>query len=389
MHEHDWYGGSRDRTFEATGYFRTERADDRWWLVDPAGGAFITIGLNHLDESNLKYPHNWDIWRQKYGSRDKWIQQGVVKDLQTWGFNTLGWTQDYISGDWGTALDWFGDPIDLGHSSVPWPAKDFATANMPYILQIRVQEIEDWNGFPSFRDVYSRDFDVYCEYLARTVCFDHAESRNLLGYYLVDIPAWLPHAAGADFPQLKGLSGAERDVKLYDVASKYYDTIVKHIRTYDANHLILGDRYNGNKGIPDAVLRAMQPYVDILSIQYFTAPTEASRTQMRDDSARWYELSGKPVINADIGNWAPTEMNPHRVSGIETQQGRAEDYIAAIEAVIDEPWFLGWHWCAYVENKGRGWGIKDPYDEPYDDFVGPIADYNRSIYQRLPGTRER
>ena len=46
--------------------------------------------------------------------------------------------------------------------------------------------------------------------------------------------------------------------------------MTKHIRTYDQNHLILGDRYNGNKGIPTPVLKAMQPFVDVLSIQYLS-----------------------------------------------------------------------------------------------------------------------
>jgi hypothetical protein len=379
----DAYGGDADRKFASTGYFRVEQADDRWWLVDPEGSAFITVGLNHVDESNLKYPHNMDIWRKKYGSRERWIKDGLVKDMKDWGFNTVGWTQDYISGDWGVALDWFGDPIDLGHSTVPWSAADFQTAGMPYVLQIRVQEIEDWNGYPSFKDVSSADFDKYCEYLARSVCFDHADSANLLGYFLVDIPAWLPHASGEDFPQLKGLEAGERETKLYDVASKYYETITKHIRRYDANHLILGDRYNGNKGIPSAALAAMKPFVDVLSIQYFTAPEQAAYEEMRDRFAQWHEESGKPVINADLGNWAPTEMNPHRVSGIPDQRGRADDYVASIGTLLREPWFLGWHWCAYVENTGRGWGIKDPYDEPYQELVGPMAEFNKSVYERV------
>lgn len=373
----------------SAGYFRLENAENRWGLIDPYGKPFVTIGLNHADESNLKYPHNREVWEKKYGSRERWIREGVVADLRSWGFNTLGWTQEYISGDWGVALDWFGDPIDLGHSTMQWNAADLKAAGMPYVVQLRVQEIEDWNGYPSFRDVYSRDFDVYCEYLARSICFDHADSTNLLGYFLVDIPAWLPHASGADFTQLQGLAGTDRDDRLFEVASKYYETITKHIRAYDPNHLILGDRYNGNKGIPSAALRAMQPHVDVLSVQYFTGPNEQSRQQMREDLARWHEETGKPIIIADIGNWTPTELNPHRVSGIDDQAGRGEDYVAAISSVIDEPWFLGWHWCAYVENTGRGWGIKDPWDEPYSDFTAPVTEFNTRVHDRVSGGGRR
>lgn len=381
MTKMDTYGGSDNHQFTATGFFRLEQSDDRWWLVDPEGNEFVTMGVNHADESNLKYPHNADIWRKRYGSREKWIQ-GVVSDLKSWGFNTIGWTQDYISGDWGVALDWFGAPIDLGHSTTPWSAADLQSAGMPYVVQMRVEEIEDWNGYPSFRDVYSHDFDVYCEYLARSSCFDHADSKNLLGYFLVDIPAWLPHASGSDFPGLKGLDSAAREEKLFDVATKYYQTITKHIRAYDPNHLILGDRYNGNKGIPDPVLEAMTPFVDVLSVQYFTAPTDESRQQMRDDFARWHEKTGKPVLNADIGNWAPTKLNPHRISGIPDQVGRADDYVASLDAIVHEPWFLGWHWCSYLENTGRGWGIKDPWDEPYTEFVTRVEQYNKAVYDQ-------
>ncbi|KAJ5808671.1 hypothetical protein N7474_009940 [Penicillium riverlandense] len=63
-------------------------------------------------------------------------------------------------------------------------------------------------------------------------------------------------------------------MKVGEVAERYYSTIVGAIKEQDPNHLILSDRYNGNKGIPEAVLHAMSKYVDVLSIQYFVeAPT--------------------------------------------------------------------------------------------------------------------
>ena len=184
-------------------------------------------------------------------------------------------------------------------------------------------------------------------------------------------------------PQLLGLEGAALDTKLYDVASKYYETITKYVRRYDSNHLILGDRYNGNKGIPAAALRAMKPFVDVFSVQYFSGPTHADHVRMRDDLAAWAAETEKPVINADIGNWVPTRLNPNRNMGLTTHAERGADYVDAMSTLLAEPWFLGWHWCAYVENTARGWGLKDPWDEPYQDFVGPVADFNTSVYDRL------
>jgi hypothetical protein len=40
------------------------------------------------------------------------------------------------------------------------------------------------------------------------------------------------------------------------------------IRRYDSNHLILGDRYLGQRHVPDCVLEAMRPTVDVLSVQF-------------------------------------------------------------------------------------------------------------------------
>ena len=39
------WGGYRQKTFEATGWFRTQHDGQRWWLVDPEGCAFFSNGV--------------------------------------------------------------------------------------------------------------------------------------------------------------------------------------------------------------------------------------------------------------------------------------------------------------------------------------------------------
>ena len=81
--------------------------------------------------------------------------------------------------------------------------------------------------------------------------------------------------------------------------------------------------------------------------------------------------------SADVGNWTPSELNPHR-EGMADHAARGADYGAAMGALLDEPWFAGWHWCGYVENTGgRGWGLKDPWDEPYRPLTDAITEHNR------------
>jgi hypothetical protein len=172
------------------------------------------------------------------------------------------------------------------------------------------------------------------------------------------------------------------------VARQYYRTIHDAIRAYDPHHLILGDRYNGNREVPEVVLHAMADYVDVLSVQYFPDASEEGRRRMRDDLARWHRYTGKPVLIADIGNWCATASNPHRGSRLRDQRHRGEDYVAAFDAVADEPWLVGWHWCAYVENFARGWGLKDPQDRAYDDLVSQVRVFNTALPARRARTHE-
>lgn len=247
---------------------------------------------------------------------------------------------------------------------------------MPHVVQIRVSEIEDWSGHPWFPDVYSEEFDAYCEYLARSICVDHVDSENLIGYFLVDIPAWLPHASGADFAVLRGLDERSRNIKLYDVAYRYYETITRHIRAADPHHLVLGDRYNGNKGIPSAVLTAMKHFVDVLSVQYFPEPTAEGREKMVRRLRAWHEYTGKPVLLADVGNWTPTTLSPHRTSALESQADRASDFVAALEPLLAEPGSWAGTGAGTSRTQLGGWGLKDPWDEPYADLVAPIRELN-------------
>ncbi|WP_432855095.1 agarase [Amycolatopsis sp. CA-161197] len=377
-------GATADVKAKATGFFRAQQVGDRWWLITPGGHGFISVGLNHLEETDLQYPHNAEVYRERYGTREKWLAEAALPDLREWGFNTLGWTQQWVTGRAEGRVDW-DVPIDLGHS-LGWSGGEVRGAGMPYVQQLRVAPIEDWNGNPVFPDVFSDKFAEHCDYLARQYCFGAAQDPNLIGYFLTDIPAWLRHSTGKHFGELDDVPGsAAHEDLLYKIADQYYKTVVEAIRRYDPNHLVLGDRYNGNKGIPPAVLHAAADHVDVLSIQYFCGTDQASFDQMRDDLAAWSAQAGKPVLIADIGNMAPTDLNPHRYNGLADQRARGENYVDSLATVLGEPWFVGWHWCGYLENLSRGWGLKSPYDEPYEDMTTRVAEFNHGIYTRIGG----
>ena len=45
--ELDTFGGFTDIKGKKTGFFHTEKTDDRWWLITPEGHGFWGIGMAH------------------------------------------------------------------------------------------------------------------------------------------------------------------------------------------------------------------------------------------------------------------------------------------------------------------------------------------------------
>jgi len=120
-----WKGGPR---LKATGYFRAEKRDGKWWLVDPDGYLFFSLGVTcvYADNSSplsgresyfewlppADVPGSWtDVGSGKamfnfivhnqfltYGPGwERKFAETAHRRLRAWGFNTLGnWSERYV-----------------------------------------------------------------------------------------------------------------------------------------------------------------------------------------------------------------------------------------------------------------------------------------------------
>ena len=95
--QRDKYGGTRALRFEATGFFRLEKAD-RWWLVTPEGNAFLSFGINHIQPDRTTASYDKEFWAKAFGvpvdAATPAFYPGVLekakKDIALLGMNTLG-----------------------------------------------------------------------------------------------------------------------------------------------------------------------------------------------------------------------------------------------------------------------------------------------------------
>jgi hypothetical protein len=83
----DIYGGLANTTQKATGFFRTEKINNRWWVIDPLGNEFITTAVNGLRQG--KSPNNVAAFQNKFSTVENWIKESkqIFDDN---GFNTAG-----------------------------------------------------------------------------------------------------------------------------------------------------------------------------------------------------------------------------------------------------------------------------------------------------------
>ena len=381
------FGGWKGLSAKSSGYFRVERIADRWWLIDPDGNGFISIGLNHLSSFALRAPEHIETFLAKYRNEEGWIRNGLVPDLQKWGFNTIGWTQEiafrYAPHDPKKMADGidprrgWGERFALVHDRA-WEHERYVWAGMPYCHTLNFLNAAYYfdaiplasDFAPQFPDVFDPAFEDFCDWLARTQCSAMRDDPNLVGYFYSDIPDWNGDVHSNHW--LSGFSGTpgEREDRLHRIASRYYEVCHAAIRRYDKNHLLLGDRYLGQRRVPGSVLAAMHKTVDVLSVQ-FSLDFDAERPVLE----RMCAVTGKPLLMADA-------VMPARYCTPPTEHARGLAYQRYIREALAHPSVVGVHFCgAYIRAEPRGWGVKSPDDKPFTDLTSAFEQIHSSIYE--------
>jgi hypothetical protein len=280
----------------------------------------------------------------------------VAPDLDQWGFNTNGYTHEMVLKG--------GDRF---RRSRLWTYEEFQWLDRPYCHTLNFLNFNYTDLESRYLDVFSREFEDFCDYTAREIVALHAHDPKLVGWFFTDCPTWTFSMKPAVKPPLfdpRRLVSEEGRAEFERLVTRYYEVTTAAVRRYDAHHLILGDRFEGRSPLPDTVLRVAARFVDVLCFQYFPQDIAAMSADLR----RWHELTGKPLLIADA---AP----PARAIG---------RYGDLIEAVAELPFIVGFHYCgAYLKNNARGHGLRDHFNRELVEITGPVRRANQRTLQKL------
>jgi hypothetical protein len=350
------------------GFFTLAKLEERWVLYTPERKPFFSVGLNHIDSSPLRYPENLPRWEQKYGNDNlNWIKESVAPNLKSWGFNSVGWVQEVSI---------------QKHAHTPsFTLDEYRALDMPYCHLLPFIETHQWNRWHNNPDIFSQDFEDWCDYVARSQCTRLKNEPNLIGYFYSDCPTWVHirpenEWRGSMFDPKRLESQAGRD-ELGEMAEWYYRVTHDAIRRYDPHHLILGDRYEARAALPMEIVKAADPYVDVLSFQDFGDPVK--------DLSEWYEATGKPVLWADGSRRRETIVDDSgKYLDGEYYLTDGKWFAEAIEGLLKNPGAIGAHLCGgYIRNRFRRKGLVDEREQQDQEAIDEIQKGSEVVARRL------
>lgn len=421
------YGGWKKLRFAATGFFRTHHDGDRWWLVDPEGYAFLSIGVDVLKPTATGTVS---------GQEDmfEWLPDGREKDLKNVDFYREN-LKKVFGNEWRKSWEKITASLlrRYNFNTVGnWSDIDFAkNEKLPYVYPM--------HGFPSTKTLLYRDFpDVFSpEYHRQSKIFaqqlvEFKDDPLLIGYFLRNEPTWAfgfnnlafemfstrtgSHTKSKfvqwvsrqyeniedfnaawklglnSFEQLEGKifktmpsAGAEKDFLAFSevMIREYIDVPCKAIEAVDSVHLNLGLRYGT---VSSELLYIASEKFDVFSINsYGYEPAETAEIAAR---------TGKPVMIGEFHFGALDRGLPATGLGATVNQtDRGKAYRHYMETGFSRPEIIGIHWFTWVDQPvfgrfdGENYniGMVDICNRPYPELAEAATLTNGRLYDVATG----
>jgi len=386
------FGGWTAIQGTATGFFHAERLSNQWWIIDPDGSVFLSIGVCSV-RPNPTTSGQRDL-RTLFGSTEGWARQ-TAQLLHNAGFNTLAcWS----------AGEHFAKTAPRLAYTMQW--------NFMSSYGHRRGGVYQQPGHAGYPNdcifVFDPEFETFCDEHARQLAatkndpyllghFSDNEMpfrQNALDRYLQLKPTDPGHLAAQQWLRDSGkssasLTDADREAFLEFAAARYFRIVGQAMKRYDPNHMYLGSRLHGSVLKQDAVFRACVPYVDVLSINWYHVWTPD-----REPMDRWLSLSGRPFL---ITEWYAKGMDSGMANStgagwtVKTQADRGRFYQNFTLGLLKHPGCVGWHWFKYMDNdptntrtdpsnRDSNKGIVTYRYKPWPPLLKAMTELNRQVY---------
>ena len=382
------YGGYKARKQKATGFFRTEKIDDKWWFIDPDGYLFLSVGSDCINSSVrtttkdrefiFEYlPENegfadfyrWNI-SKRYGDENvsEWINT-AVKRMNSWGLNTIA--------------NWSSHEI-------------IEVDRVPFVLTLPGLQLH--KGIMGLPDIYNPQYAADIDKAIGEMAQNYKNNPWLLGYFVGNEQPWPGQENvlcdrilnGDDTPIKKELtswitkngdSNESKRAFVYDTFDKFLGLVNKTLKKHDPNHLNLGMRFGGHTS--NELLAITGKHFDVFSFNCYEMRPSV------DFMKRIDEMTGLPIIIGEYHFGVPDRGMAAGIVQVNDYQERGNAYRYYNEQGYSHPSLIGAHWFQWIDqantgrNDGENYniGLLDITDRPYPEMVNAMKETHKRLYQ--------
>jgi len=385
----DAWGGRLDRpAVSATGFFRTERIGDRWWLVTPEGHLYFNVAVNAVHD-----PKN--ATGAVFASR-------ATDELRDLGFNGLGnWSDPVLATvphplPWCLRLDFassfakeHGQTYNTsGHAGFNEQCIPVFHPDFPTWCNSRAAALDRTSSDPSVLGIFT-DNELQCpkDLLDRSLRLDTNNPYFAPGRAAAE--AWLTARGKPLDPSM--LTLRDRDEFIAYVFATYARIAHDAIRAHDTNHLILGSRYDEHPTQFDNpwFWAAVGPWIDVAAVNYyhFWGP-------QHDDIEAWSTAMNRPVLLTEFYSKALDAPGLSNSGGagwlVHSQSDRADYYQHFALAAMETTAVVGFHYFKYLDDPassknldsagGSNKGLYTAEGKPWAELDSSAKAVNRLAY---------
>jgi len=437
------FGGWKEKRFEATGFFRTERDGKRWWLVDPEGYAYWSAGMDCVrvdTEANCEGLEKTLTWQPEPSDRYK----GVYSARETRRSRSINYlAANFIEAFGETWYDnWkriaLGELRRLGFNTVAnWSDWQIAReAGFPYVRPLSSRLPKTRAIYRDFPDVFAPEFQEDARQFAQQL----SETRDdpaFLGYFLMNEPTWgfsseLPAvgmlyntpecatrqelarvlqakyadgqalaraweietsfdeiARGVWKKTIKGKALADLEEFSGTMTQRFFKTLSQACREVDPKHLNLGIRYHTVP--PKWVVEGMRTF-DVFSMNCYREKVPFQDTETIS------QMLNMPVM---IGEWhfgaLDVGLPASGIGHVKDQAARGQAYRVYLEDAAANPHCVGVHWFTLYDQSALGRfdgenyniGFLDVCNRPYDEIAAAAKASHERVYDVASGRVEK
>ncbi|QGY44025.1 hypothetical protein GM418_10255 [Maribellus comscasis] len=435
------YGGWKEKKFEATGFFRAHHDGNRWWLVDPEGYVFVSVGVDCIRSTASGVSSGQeDLFAWLPDENDELYKDGIsgrgeYQQVDFYKFNLMRVFGEKWRENWETITS--GQIRDFGINTIGnWSDVGYARkSGIPYVLPLSRFPSTKVQLYRDFPDVFAKEYENNAKDFAQQLN-GYKNDSYLIGYFLRNEPNW---AFGAhdiafemfatpqqseskntfakwlsqqyssveelnqtwnldlsDFEKITQLvfdeypsEGAKKDFWKFSeiLVAKYVNVPCDEVEKVDPNHLNLGMRYAWLSS--DLLYKAGERF-DVFSINGYGNPGPP-------ETAEIAKISGKPVMIGEFHFGSTDRGLPATgIQGVLSQTDRGKAYRYYIEQGLARPELIGMHYFQWLDQPvfgrfdGENYniGFMDICNNPYKELIEAAKQTHQKMYEVASGTEQ-